>query len=116
MPNWCTNTLTVVGSVRSLRVFGSAVTTVTPAEQSEIIHRPARVSLLDFNKILPVPAELNEEQAYSWRVHNWGTKWPADAFVETGPGSYVYNFDTAWSPPSEIFMAKLGEMFPRLRF
>lgn len=51
---------------------------------------------------------------YSWRVasENWGTKWgDYDGYYDNG----VYQFTTAWSPPSINFLHKLAEIIPDFR-
>ena len=51
---------------------------------------------------------------WTWRVNNWGTKWPVGDTVgfEEKKGSIVYHFDTAWSPPVPI-IHRLSVMFPK---
>lgn len=50
---------------------------------------------------------------YMWCLKNWGCKWPAS---ETRPyldGCYM--FDTAWSPPQELFM-NISDRYPLVVF
>ena len=93
---------------------------------------------LTLNKILPMPKELEEttsptpdseaEKAkelaakygasnwYDWHINNWGTKWDCDieeADYDTTPESIVFNFDSAWSPPTKAIVA-LSKLFPTL--
>jgi len=119
MPNWCSNTLTVTGDDHLVTQFADRVKTVIPAETSALVSRQARTHLLDLAKVMPVPDGLSEDERYTWRVNNWGTKWSpgaADVVVDDGPGVRVYSFDTAWSPLGPRFMAKLAEVFPSLNF
>lgn len=69
-------------------------------------------SPLDFNKIIPMPKE-QEDNWYNWSIANWGTKWNAyDVTLATkGDWKLVYRFSTAWSIPEPV-IKKLAEMFP----
>ena len=44
---------------------------------------------------------------YDWRVTNWGTKWGIDGesiqFYDEDEDRIEIHFDTAWSPPNEIY-------------
>lgn len=132
MPNWCFNRLTVEGPEAEVDTFAEQVT---------------GESALDFEKILPTPEEMFEPKEaasgeetlsgaimelmgqrepsdwYSWRVQNWGTKWPADGEAmevneePAGEGRKrrTYIFDTAWSPPGPL-CDYLAEQYPQLEF
>lgn len=79
----------------------------------------------DFNKVIPMPKELEEENGfekltmeekliflkendncdnwYDWNVKHWGTKWnSSETFVVNDK---EVEFDTAWSTPEPIFKA-----------
>ena len=48
---------------------------------------------------------------YSWRTanENWGTKWgDYEGYYDNG----VYQFQTAWSPPSLVFLHRLAQIIP----
>lgn len=76
---------------------------------------------VDFNKIIPMPDEVNKSpllsmddmQAgpnwYNWSVSNWGTKW--NACETTLLSRNTVRFETAWSHPFPV-MDKLCQMFP----
>lgn len=49
---------------------------------------------------------------YTWRVHNWGTKW--NAYDDKG-SEYELLFSTAWDAPFPI-MEKLSKMYPDIEF
>jgi len=54
---------------------------------------------------------------YSWRIQHWGVKWDlGEVYVcsEEAPRT-VYQFDTAWSPPTAAFN-RISKDFPKLRF
>lgn len=83
----------------------------------------------DFNKIIPMPKELNitegtqtkeeKKQAkenlkkhghstwYNWCCDKWGTKWNAcHTDISDDENFYMeFRFDTAWSPPSPVIKA-----------
>lgn len=53
---------------------------------------------------------------YDWNIRNWGTKWEADASIESDDPDYLqYRFDTAWSPAEGAFRAMV-EQHPKLSF
>lgn len=117
MPNWCQNEITVSGDEKKVKEFIKFVS--------------SKKSKFDFNKIYPMPKELegtvsgseslksDDQKAnsklwkikygadnwYDWKIIHWGTKWELDPdYVEVvDEGCYVeYRFDTAWSPPLGI--------------
>ena len=117
MPNWCQNNVTISGDEKKVKAFVKFVS--------------SKQSKFDFNKIYPMPKELegtvsgsedlksDEQKAnselwkvefgadnwYDWRNMHWGTKWElnSDDIEVEDEGDYVeYSFDTAWSPPLGI--------------
>ncbi len=66
--------------------------------------------LFDFNKILPIPKDLQD--SFDWRVTNWSTKWNADAVI---CHDCQIEFLTAWSAPINI-LDTLSDMFPHMDF
>ena len=51
---------------------------------------------------------------YDWSNEIWGTKWqPSDITAEYESDVITYDFDTAWSPPSGIYLA-LVQQFPNV--
>lgn len=62
---------------------------------------------------------------YDWNIRNWGCKWDVgisdnNEFLGTSmdelkDGGIQYNFDTAWSPPTEA-IEKLSSQHPNLTF
>jgi len=99
MPNWCQNQVTVSGDEKKVKEFIKFVS--------------SKKSKFDFNKIYPMPKELEgtvsgseslkpdrqkensewwkvqygADNWYDWRRMHWGTKW---------------ELDTAWCPPLGI--------------
>ena len=118
MPNWCNNSLSLVGPTEELKKL-----------------RQAYIDGTLFEAILPCPKKLLEQQAdgsdrpelvkeygysdwYSFATTEWGTKWDVgsedgdmceeivpngndDEIGETARWSFF--FDTAWSPPIGIY-------------
>lgn len=62
-----------------------------------------------------------DNDSYSWNVRNWGTKWDIDPVfdniqeISDGTAFLNWNFDTAWSPPLEIY-SLMAETFPDFEF
>jgi hypothetical protein len=90
MPNWCINTLTIVGHKEDLDLF----------EETR----------LEFNYFIPRPIE-EEENWYGWNREHWGTKWSHRNFSLKirEENLLVVEFDTAWSPPFAFLRALLGK-------
>lgn len=56
-------------------------------------------------------AKYGHRDWYSWRTsnENWGTKWgDYDSYYD----DCVYQFNTAWSPPSREFLHKFAKIIP----
>jgi Ferredoxin-like domain in Api92-like protein len=98
MPNCCENDLWVYGESQVVADFMEAIKTDE--------------SLLSFEKIVPMPPELLENDGwYKWCCEHWGTKWDAcdvevdpldDDDIET---TVEYHFNTAWTPPKPAVRA-----------
>lgn len=64
-------------------------------------------------------AEHGTASWYDWACANWGTKWdicsPWDTdeiyVADDGKETYVFKFDTAWSPPIPIYDAMMDQGF-----
>ena len=72
MPNWCSNSMKVVGEPKAVVRF---IKENYSTEKDRHGH-PSYV--LDFEKLLPTP--VNEDgdiinDWYTWRIEHWGTKW-----------------------------------------
>lgn len=110
MPNWCTDRLVVSGPKDDVAAFASA--TSTPEGR------------LSFALLYPVPeAEAaSADGGYSWVVDHWGTKWDvsdeallAESDVTGDQRVDVWDFTTAWSPPSGWAQHCSG-LYPTLTF
>ena len=110
MPNWCQNVMYVSHTDKEKMV----------ALKDAII----KGELCDHIK--PMPEELKDTTSpsdspnwYDWACKHWGTKWdicsPWDTDEiyndEDGNGTYVFKFDTAWSPPIPIYDAMIEQGF-----
>ena len=126
MPNWCQNNVTISGDEKKVKAFIKFV--------------KSKQSKFDFNKIYPMPKELegtvsgsedlksDEQKAnsrkwtvefgadnwYDWRNMHWGTKWELDPeginFLHDDPEHIIIEFLTAWGPPEGI-LSRLNEVF-----
>lgn len=138
MPNWCENQLSISGKKYDMDKF------------IDVINENGEYKLL--TNLYPMPSELDIESAsmrgeeywteqqrankekygftdwYSWRIHNWGCKWPeSDLSVSqeygtagmTSDGTTVFTiafrFETPWGPPIEAF-EKISNDYPELLF
>ena len=123
MPNWCYNRVEVyTENEEELKRWKETV--------------ESKESKFDFNKIVPMPKELEgtvkgtnhvpseelkekygADNWYAWSINNWGVKWNIDISEEQDvqdEGDYIqYTFDTAWGPPHEIFY-DIRKKFPDL--
>ena len=73
-------------------------------------------TVLSFNISVPIP-ENEEDNWYSWRCENWGTKW--DLNEETNytlvDNNLKYLFNTAWGPPTN-WLITTSKLYPTLEF
>ena len=126
MPNWCSNTLTVEGEPEEIKRFSDHAKGYGWQPSNE--GNDGFLSLLDWNKFVPMPQEVIDNgyngegklkgvlKGYDWETKNWGTKWGAcDITLWEHEGTLEYSYETAWSPGDEWFIA-MGEMFPKLEF
>lgn len=145
MPNWCSNILTVRGLPEHLAEFMSSIKiedgeykildSLCPVPSMlEEIHRGGasidgeRVSVwrMDGDKNVVIPADELEkiraecnghDNAYDWCIEMWGSKW-GDCYTELkeiSDSGYIFEFDSAWSPPIEG-ITHIAKEFPNLCF
>ena len=108
MPNWCGNTLEVMGPEATLDEFVRGTTVGGDGK------------CLSFELLVPEPKEEKEDSfARGWRIDSgWGTKWNLpedDCDFAREPGVAVWSFMTAWSPPL-LWAERVAVMFPELTF
>lgn len=126
MPNWCENTLLIMGEAKQI------------TNLKEFVRMDKQQ--LCFDKIKPCPPELrlhsapnrNEQQAgffakkygakdwYDWCISNWDTKWDAsDVSLHESTWDenllLEYRFNTAWAPPIKV-IEELAKKYPDLNF
>ena len=102
MPNHITNIIAVSGDERRIQ-----------AMLKEIQIDEYGVGSLDFNKIIPMPGDVD---SHNWCIANWGTKWNSYGYTaDTGFKDGKLTFLTAWSAPHPI-LQRLSEMFPDIVF
>ncbi len=100
MPNWCENRLHVYGKSETLKKFRDEM----KGDDSE----------LSFEKAVPRPAGLEEQEWVKWSWRNWGTKWDVGGcMVEEHEGELIYQFDTAGEPPIS-WLEDVAELYPDL--
>ena len=110
MPNYCSNSITVKGSVEDLEKFQRFVST----------DRSQDGSSLDFEQFCPPLAKAQDffdAFGYNWCLAFWGTKWnthDTDVKIEDQEG-LKYGLTTANSPPCEV-VVQMSCMFPELLF
>lgn len=121
MPNWCNNSIEIVGPRDKIRAIWETAQKDEEAEGGllQALH-PMPSGLI--GETAPAPediAQINLEKFgatdwYNWRVNNWGTKWEislegleyeedADGNFDNGTGQPYARitgwFDSAWAPP-----------------
>jgi hypothetical protein len=96
MPNWCSNRLTL--------------THKDPAQIQAAIQAFDQGNFLAH--FVPMP---NGQWDYSWCVQNWGTKWDVGSngseCQQLDNNSAEFHFDSAWSPPVEVYRAMTEQGF-----
>jgi len=96
MPNWCSNTLNISHEDPDM------------IERAKTAYRAGRF----LQEFIPFP---NGEWDYNWCVNTWGTKWDIggeDAhMVEQDANNVVFNFDSAWAPPTGAYEQLMEQGF-----
>jgi len=96
MPNWCLNNLTLKHK-DTAKLNGA----IAAFERGRF-----------FEHFVPLP---NDEWDYDFCVKYWGTKWDVggenNVVTPLGENTYGFNFDSAWSPPIEIYRQMCAEGF-----
>ncbi|NBS40877.1 MAG: hypothetical protein EBS73_16835 [Betaproteobacteria bacterium] len=96
MPNWCSNNLT-------LRHKDTA-----KLNEAIAAFEDGRF----FEHFVPLP---DGKWDYGFCCDNWGTKWDTggenSVVSALGDNTYGFNFDTAWSPPIEVYRVMCAQGF-----
>ncbi len=102
MPNHITNIVAVSGDESRIQSMLKEIQTYEYG-----------VGSVDFNKIIPMPDDVD---SHYWCIANWGTKWNSYGYTaDTGFKDGKLTFLTAWSAPHPI-LEKLSEMYPDIKF
>jgi Ferredoxin-like domain in Api92-like protein len=126
VPNWCSNTVIITGPEQDIDRLAQEICLQESKNNPPVLRLerllPTPPELLENQQTNPAtaiqllqrdPEEGEQDDWYSWRVRNWGTKWDIDAAVEVGPGTLTSSFDSAWSPPVAA-MRLISERYPSL--
>ena len=125
MPNWCENRVCVYGDDADVSAFKELVGNLDAEDADQ--------RLFDFNKVLPMPEEMEGTVApraepdheliekfgydnwYDWRTVNWGTKWNASEvdMIFDEADMVRFEFATAWGPPIGVYL-EIVNRFPNL--
>ena len=116
MPNWCNNTIEIIGAKEKINQFVSFLEENNGKDW--------------FNHFLPCPQELlsvgdvsltepgdqilkekyGHSDWYSWCIENWGCKWNCDAQdwmkvenTNADEASVTFWFDSPWGPPIQLY-------------
>tara|TARA_B100000900_G_C20283419_1_gene595042 strand:- start:19 stop:477 length:459 start_codon:yes stop_codon:yes gene_type:complete len=108
MPNWCQNVIYVSHE----------------DENKMVALKDAIINGEMCDHIKPMPEALKDTTSpsdspnwYDWACDNWGTKWDVcspwdtdEIYSDENGETYVFKFDTAWSPPIPVYdeMIKQG--------
>lgn len=132
MPNWVSNTVSIVGSKEDLEAIKSQLNqpitipkykNYVEPDGEQVIENP----LISFRNIIPVEKspDYNNQGWYEDHIRTWGVKWDVFNF-DDGSGSsslddeffigeqysIAYRFETAWSPV-EMVVQELSRQYPR---
>ena len=127
MPNWCTNYVDITSDDKA--AFAELLKKIDHKDGFFQQVLPCPAELVDND--LTTWGGTDEEQAareikkkemaetygspswYEWRIDNWGTKWDVNGFelFEIDGNTIRLQFDTAWSPPIEIYHALKDQGF-----
>lgn len=118
MPNWCDNTLTLshkdtdkVEKLYQAILSNSLCNTVIPLPE---VLRNTTAPSREPNELLI--AEFGSDNWYDFQVRNWGTKWDvidatAELHNDDGELTISASFQTAWSPPLEVYKKLMDDGF-----
>lgn len=110
MPNWCMNSMMLVGPADQVK---SVVDSVRPVDGES--------PELGLTKFMPQSRDESGELVggVDWQYENWGTKWGdcdtdiAHEEYEGGNGSASITYNTAWGPMSKL-VAEISRQHPEL--
>jgi len=143
MPNWVYNGMTIHGKTADVEAFIKQASKPVPRQKpnpdaiygtidGEWVFEECQFSFWNFvapkksdwpDYFTTANGSAPEHNWYNWNVSNWGTKWDVKDEEQTpevahdearGTSTASYNFDTAWSPPSEVYEA-IAQKYPQLQ-
>jgi len=140
MPNWVSNSVRVTGDKKELKRFaeqaGRSYTRKYQDAEGKWYEAESNNEHLSFwNFVRPDDSILDEywgserqdlsleeklqhktNHWYDWNIRNWGVKWDAsDVYFEDWDGELVYDFETPWGAPFEVYQAMVAQ-YPSLKF
>jgi hypothetical protein len=136
MPNWVFCNLSVTGEKSAVEAFDAEMRKPYPTfayaegeENRGYGHLDGKWTMTEggefsfWNAVAPTDLEayFTGDTWYGWNSSNWGCKWDANIQDEdsydfpSGEHQRTYRFDTAWSPPREVFVAICAK-YPTLDF
>lgn len=127
MPNWCNNSLEIKGSKEDREAIkallnksyvwkGKTLKQTGEEDKWDLVYveEEVRDPIFAFNNVVPEPEFKEDQDWYHWRLANWDTKWnPSEVCIGENDNTLVYTFDTAWSPPLNIYY-ELTKQFPNV--
>ena len=91
MPNWCSNSMKIVGEPKAVVRF------IKENYSNEKDRHGHSNYVLDFEKLSPTPVKEDGEvidEWYTWRIEHWGTKWcPFEQYTKLTMKSKDDNID-----------------------
>ena len=121
MPNWCNNSIKIVGDVETLSQLKPVVEAGEGLLQA-IKPMPKALWETTSPTLQPGQGNYKGEQPivdghnnwYDWAAANWGTKWDPEVHLEfidnkDGTAEITGWFDTAWGPPLEAIQTLVND-------
>lgn len=112
MPNWCSNTLTVVSEASDILELERFYYLNSANDHND------DTQFLSLNSLVSKPNSVSDEEVGLWRKQHWGVSRDVHgATVERGisDSRLIYNFDTASNPPVK-WLVTIQKLFPSLSF
>src|SRR6056297_741235 len=105
MPNWCYNNVTLrANNVGNRELLKEVATAANEGKEIFNLLRPMPDNIFRGDLGMEERKEHGENNWYDWSVAHWGTKWDTDAQNVFYDGeTLTLSFDTAWSPPIELY-------------
>lgn len=121
MPNWCDNTLKIVGEEDDLKRF--IKTCCSQKDQGieldlEKLWKPPKNLSRGKNGLLQKYIKSDTLDEFSWKSENWGTDRINNSYTVVGEpetGTLIFEFLSAWEPPTGL-IKRVVEKFKNLKF